>query len=34
VSVRSVPGVVETINFPLPMGLGDKSMGFEVAAGE
>jgi 4-hydroxy-3-methylbut-2-en-1-yl diphosphate reductase len=32
VSVRSVPGVVETINFPLPMGLGDKSMGFEVAA--
>ncbi len=27
VSVRSVPGVVETINFPLPMGLGDKSMG-------
>ncbi len=28
VSVRSVPGVVETVNFPLPMGLGDKSMGF------
>ena len=27
VSVRSVPGVAETINFPLPMGLGDKSMG-------
>ena len=27
VSVRSVPGVVETVNFPLPMGLGDKSMG-------
>ena len=27
VSVRSVPGVEETINFPLPMGLGDKSMG-------
>ena len=26
VSVRSVPGVEETINFPLPMGLGDKSM--------
>jgi 4-hydroxy-3-methylbut-2-en-1-yl diphosphate reductase len=27
VSVRSIPGVEETINFPLPMGLGDKSMG-------
>jgi len=27
VSVRTVPGVQETINFPLPMGLGDKSMG-------
>ena len=27
VSVRSVPGVVETVNFPLPLGLGDKSMG-------
>jgi len=27
VSVRSMPGVVETITFPLPMGLGDKSMG-------
>ena len=27
VSVRSVPGVVETVHFPLPMGLGDKSMG-------
>ena len=27
VSVRSVPGVEETIHFPLPMGLGDKSMG-------
>ncbi len=26
VSVRSVPGVEETIQFPLPMGLGDKSM--------
>jgi len=26
VSVRSMPGVVETVNFPLPMGLGDKSM--------
>ena len=26
-SVRSIPGVEETINFPLPMGLGDKSMG-------
>ena len=28
VTVRSIPGVEETINFPLPMGLGDKSMGF------
>ena len=27
VSVRSVPGAVETVHFPLPMGLGDKSMG-------
>ena len=27
VSVRSIPGVEETINFPLPMGLGNKSMG-------
>jgi 4-hydroxy-3-methylbut-2-enyl diphosphate reductase len=27
VSLRSVPGVAETVNFPLPMGLGDKSMG-------
>ena len=27
VSVRSVPGVAETTHFPLPMGLGDKSMG-------
>ena len=27
VSVRNLPGVQETINFPLPMGLGDKSMG-------
>jgi 4-hydroxy-3-methylbut-2-en-1-yl diphosphate reductase len=27
VSVRSLPGVEETIQFPLPMGLGDKSMG-------
>ena len=26
VSVRSVPGAVETVHFPLPMGLGDKSM--------
>jgi 4-hydroxy-3-methylbut-2-en-1-yl diphosphate reductase len=26
VSVRKLPGVQETINFPLPMGLGDKSM--------
>ena len=27
VTMRSIPGVEETINFPLPMGLGDKSMG-------
>jgi 4-hydroxy-3-methylbut-2-enyl diphosphate reductase len=27
VSVRSLPGAVETVHFPLPMGLGDKSMG-------
>ena len=26
VSVRSMPGVQETIQFPLPLGLGDKSM--------
>jgi 4-hydroxy-3-methylbut-2-en-1-yl diphosphate reductase len=26
VTLRSIPGVEETINFPLPMGLGDKSM--------
>ncbi|MEP7302283.1 MAG: 4-hydroxy-3-methylbut-2-enyl diphosphate reductase [Caldimonas sp.] len=28
-SVRSLPGAVETVHFPLPKGLGDKSMGFE-----
>ena len=28
VTLRSIPGVEETINFPLPMGLGDKAMGF------
>jgi 4-hydroxy-3-methylbut-2-enyl diphosphate reductase len=27
VSVRTMPGVQETVQFPLPMGLGDKSMG-------
>jgi len=27
VSLRSLPGVQETTHFPLPMGLGDKSMG-------
>ncbi|MES2991749.1 MAG: 4-hydroxy-3-methylbut-2-enyl diphosphate reductase [Pseudomonadota bacterium] len=27
VSVRKLPGVEETIHFPLPMGLGDKAMG-------
>ena len=26
VSVRNLPGVQETVHFPLPMGLGDKSM--------
>ncbi len=26
VSVRTMPGVPETVHFPLPMGLGDKSM--------
>jgi hypothetical protein len=26
VSVRSTPGASETVHFPLPMGLGDKSM--------
>ncbi|HEX6722262.1 MAG TPA: 4-hydroxy-3-methylbut-2-enyl diphosphate reductase [Burkholderiaceae bacterium] len=30
-SVRALPGVQETVHFPLPMGLGDKSMQ-EVAA--
>ena len=28
VSVRKLPGVQETTQFPLPMGLGDKAMGF------
>jgi len=32
VSLRSVPGAKETINFPLPMGLGDKSMAAQAAA--
>ena len=31
VSVRKMPGVEETVRFPLPMGLGDRSMG-ELAA--
>jgi 4-hydroxy-3-methylbut-2-enyl diphosphate reductase len=31
VSVRKLPGVQETIEFPLPKGLGDKSMA-EVAS--
>jgi 4-hydroxy-3-methylbut-2-enyl diphosphate reductase len=30
-SVRALPGVQETVHFPLPKGLGDKSMR-EVAA--
>ncbi|MEO7336913.1 MAG: 4-hydroxy-3-methylbut-2-enyl diphosphate reductase [Caldimonas sp.] len=29
VSIRTLPGASETIQFPLPMGLGDKSMGIE-----
>ena len=29
VSVRKLAGVEETTHFPLPMGLGDKAMGFE-----
>ena len=32
VTVRSIPGVEETVNFPLPLGLGDKSMGFSFKA--
>ena len=31
VSVRKMPGVIETVQFPLPKGLGDKSMA-EVAS--
>ena len=31
VSVRSVPGARETVHFPLPMGLGDKTMGTPLA---
>jgi len=27
VSVRTLPGAVETVHFPLPKGLGDKAMG-------
>ncbi len=33
VSVRKLPGVEETIRFPLPMGLGDKSMGLLPTGG-
>ncbi|HUP09854.1 MAG TPA: 4-hydroxy-3-methylbut-2-enyl diphosphate reductase, partial [Caldimonas sp.] len=32
ISVRSLPGAVETVHFPLPLGLGDKAMG-KAAAG-
>lgn len=32
VALRSIPGVEETINFPLPMGLGDKAMAAAEAA--
>ena len=31
ISVRSIPGAVETVHFPLPMGLGDKSMNAAVS---
>jgi 4-hydroxy-3-methylbut-2-en-1-yl diphosphate reductase len=34
VSVRHVPGVSETVHFPLPMGLGDKSMASLSSAGD
>ena len=27
VSVRTLPGAIETVHFPLPKGLGDKTMG-------
>jgi 4-hydroxy-3-methylbut-2-enyl diphosphate reductase len=27
VSVRTLPGTPETVHFPLPLGLGDRSMG-------
>ena len=33
-SVRRVPGVEETVHFPLPLGLGDKSMAAALAAGD
>ena len=32
VTLRSISGVEETINFPLPMGLGDRSMGLAPKA--
>jgi 4-hydroxy-3-methylbut-2-enyl diphosphate reductase len=32
VGVRRLSGVQETIEFPLPMGLGDKSMAASAAA--
>jgi 4-hydroxy-3-methylbut-2-en-1-yl diphosphate reductase len=32
VSVRSLPGAVETVHFPLPKGLGDKAMGTPVGS--
>jgi 4-hydroxy-3-methylbut-2-enyl diphosphate reductase len=31
VSVRTLPGAVETVHFPLPKGLGDKTMGTPLA---
>ena len=31
VSVRTLPGAIETVHFPLPKGLGDKTMGTPLA---
>jgi 4-hydroxy-3-methylbut-2-enyl diphosphate reductase len=31
VTVRSIPGVEEKVNFPLPLGLGDKAMSADAA---
>ncbi len=34
ITVRTLPGVAETVHFPLPMGLGDKAMAAFDAAGK